>query len=308
MAPRRPYEFALAALLLVPASAQEAPAPPAEPAVPLSHAVCAYATWSPDGRTLVYQSSAAGNFDLYAMRGDGSGVRLLEASPRDDITPVFSPDGHKLLFVSEREGNREIYVLPAEGGAATNLSRDAGSDIHPVWSADGQRILFSSNRSKLHDDDFDIFEMQADGGGVRQITRGPEVDTYASWSPDGRRIVTRRVLDGNSEVFVLDADGGKPLNLTQAPEHYDGWPCWSPDGSLIAYAGGGPDTGNKYLFLVAPDGSQRRQLTFAPGAGAFRYDTQPAFSPDGRFLVFTRYAEPMPFERAELFLLRLPEA
>lgn len=147
--------------------------------------------------------------------------------------------------------------------------------------------------------------MAADGSDVRQLTRGPEVDTYGSWSPDGRRIVTRRVVDGNSEVFVLDADGSNPRNLSNDPAAYDGWPCWSPDGRRIAFAGGGPDHGNRYLYLIDPDGTRRTQLTFPPAPGAFRYDTHPAFSPDGRWIAFTRYAVPMPFERAEIWLLRV---
>jgi TolB protein len=52
-------------------------------------------------------------------------------------------------------------------------------------------------------------------------------------APDGRRIVYRRIVDGNSEVFVADAAGAGQGNLSRDPA-FDGWPAWSPDGSLIA--------------------------------------------------------------------------
>jgi TolB protein len=275
--------------------------------LPLTHVVNAYACFSPDGSKIVYQSSAAGQFDLHEIRRDGSGIRVLVASPANDITPVYSPDGTKIAFVSEREGNREIYVAGSDGSNPVNLTRHPASDIHPVWSKDGERILFSSSRTAVHPDDFDIFEMRADGTGVRQITRGPDVDTYASWSPDGSRIVTRRVVDGNSEVFVLDRDGGGAKNLTNAPGDYDGWPAWSPDGSRIAYAGGGPDFGNHYVFLVRPDGTDRVQVTFAEPGSPFCYDTQPAFSPNGEWLAFTRYRPTHRHESAEICLVRVPK-
>src|SRR5262249_35916852 len=121
------------------ASGQTPPASATPPAIlRLTHSVAAYASWSPDGSRLVFQSSAAGNFDLYVIDRDGSNLRVLAASPADDITPAFSPDGTHILFVSEREGNREIYVMDADGSHPTNLSRDPGSDIHPSWSADGK--------------------------------------------------------------------------------------------------------------------------------------------------------------------------
>ncbi|MCK6445800.1 MAG: DPP IV N-terminal domain-containing protein [Planctomycetes bacterium] len=269
----------------------------------LTHAVNAYASWSPDGKSLVYQSSAPGNFDLFTITVDGSAIRELVADPAHDITPVWSPDGKTIAFVSERTGNRDVYLVDSDGANLRNLTRDPAMDIHPAWSADGKRLLFSSNRGNANADDYDIYELSLAGGEPRRITGGPDVDTYASWSPDGRRIVTRRVVAGNNEVFVMDADGANPKNLTNAPT-YDGWPVWSPDGKWIAYAGG-PDEGNHYLFLVRPDGSARAQLTKESQPLGFCYDTQPAFSPDGRSLVFTRYRPMADYESSELCILDL---
>jgi TolB protein len=171
--------------------------------------------------------------------------------------------------------------------------------VHPVFSPDGERILFSSNRGNADREDYDLYTMALDGSDVRRLTRGPDVDTYASYSPDGKRIVTRRVVDGNSEVFVMDADGGNPLNLSRAGT-YDGWPAWSPDGNRIAFAGGQPG-GEVFIYLVNPDGTGRVQLTDKPGSE----DRHPAFSPDGKMLVFTRYRGG-PQESSDLVIVRLP--
>ena len=205
----------------------------------LTYVVHAYANFSPDDQTVVFQSNATGNWDLYTMRPDGTGVRQIITDRAADITPVFSPDGQRIAFVSERDGNREVYVCTCDGSNAIRLTNDPGHDIHPVWSADGRRILFSSNRGNASPEDYDIYEMNADGTEVKRVTSGPDVDTYASWSPDGRRIVARRVIDGtNNEVFVMNADGSGAVNLTNDPSRYDGWPVWSPDGRRIAFASG----------------------------------------------------------------------
>jgi TolB protein len=286
---------------------QDPAARPAPPAVArLTHVVHAYASFSPDGGTLVFQSNATGDWDLYAMRADGSGLRPLVTSPGADITPVFSPDGKTIVFVSERDGQREVYLCDPAGGDQRRVTRDPGHDLHPVWSRDGGRILFSSNRGNASTDDYDLYSMRPDGADLVQLTRGPDVDTYASWSPDGAHIVTRRVLAGtdDNEVFLLDADGGNPRNLTNDPGSYDGWPVWSPDGRRIAFAGGPPGGSPHRIQVMDADGGNRSALTGAAAPGGFVYDTQPCFSPDGRRLAFTRYA-PTARESAEICVLEL---
>jgi TolB protein len=293
-------------LLLIP---QDPASRPVLPAVSQrTHVVHAYACFSPNGETLVFQSNATGDWDLYAMRVDGSGLRPLVTGPGADITPVFSPDGSTLVFVSERDGQREVYLCNADGAEQRRVTRDPGHDLHPVWSPDGAKILFSSNRGNASADDYDLYSMQPGGGDLVRLTQGPDVDTYASWSPDGTRIVTRRVIAGtdNNEVFLLDADGGNPRNLTNDPQSYDGWPMWSPDGRRIAFAGGPPGRAPHRIQLMDADGQNRVLLTDASTPGGFVYDTQPCFSRDGRRLAFTRYA-PTARESAEICLIDLPK-
>jgi TolB protein len=288
-------------LLLLLALAQSTPDATMERRTWVVHA---YANWSPDDQSLVYQSNAAGNWDLYVMRADGGNVHRIVGDPAADITPAFSPDGKKIAFVSERDGNREVYLCAADGSSPVNLTRNAAQDIHPSWSLDGKRLLFSSNRGNTDPEDYDIYAMNADGSGLARITHGPEVDTYASWSPDGKRIVTRRVIQGNNEVFVMNADGSEPRNLTNDPAAYDGWPVWSPDGKHIAFSSG-PDGGSPHpIFTMDTDGKDRRALTRAPTETGWVYDTQPAYSHDGRKLVFTRY-RPGREESSELIVLQL---
>lgn len=70
--------------------------------------------------------------------------------------------------------------------------------------------------------------MNSDGTGVAQLTSEPgAVDTEPAWSPDGGRIVFQTDRDGNDEVYLMDADGGGPVNLTDHAAS-DRAPTWTP--------------------------------------------------------------------------------
>ncbi len=311
------FLLALCALISASQRPPEAPAPAGTPPADvqmrnwtkLTWVVHAYPNFSPDDRRIVFQSNAAGNWDLYMTDADGSHLHTLVAHPAADITPVHSPDGTRIVFVSERDGDREVYTVNADGGDLKRLTNNPAHDLHPVWNADGSRIMFSSNRGNANADDYDIYAMDADGSSLQRITSGPDIDTYASWSPDGTRIVTRRVIDDgrNNEIFVMNADGSQARNLTNNPARYDGWPTWSPDGRWIAFASGVSGQGNHCIWTMRPDGSDLRQITGPhPGMPDFNYNTQPTFSHDGRRIAYTMY-RPGPRESAEICIVDVPE-
>jgi TolB protein len=279
---------------------------PVEP-IRLTQVTNAYPYWHPSGEKIVYQSNAGGNYDLYTLDRIGEGVRRIVESKGNDITPVYSHDGKKIVFVSDRDGHREVYVCKEDGTDQQNITKNPAMDLHPVWSKDDKRIMFSSNRGNSNPDNYDIYVMDADGGHLKQITKGPEIDTYASWSPDGSKMVTRRVIDGaNNEVFVMDVDGSNPKNLSNSASTYDGWPMWSPDGNKIVFASGPGGASPTHLMLMNADGSDKRKITFPPSGTTFIYDTQPCFSADGKYIVFTRYRNFSQRESSDIVVIPVP--
>ena len=107
-----------------------------------------------------------------------------------------------------------------------------------------------------------------------------------AWSPDGTQIAFTTSRDGNLEVYIMQADGSNPVNLTNNPG-FDAEPTWSPDGTKIAFItdrdGHGDIDDFFEVYVMDADGSNPINLTNDPGSNDF----SPAWSPDGTRIAFT---------------------
>ncbi|HEY7604626.1 MAG TPA: LpqB family beta-propeller domain-containing protein [Gaiellaceae bacterium] len=216
--------------------------------------------WSPAGPTIAFLSAA-----IYLMDADGSRLRNL-TRPKERRDLAWSPDGRRLAFLQTRRGCGpscyDVYVVNSDGSGLRNLTAkltvgirlSLGPASDPAWSPDGQTIAFA----RLNPDvGKPIYVVKADGSRLRNLTPKP-VGSYAdpAWSPDGRKIafVNR---DGNSEVYVMNANGHGQRNLTRDPA-YDADPAWSPDGRKIAFVS---NRDGKYgIYLMNADGSGQQRL------------------------------------------------
>ena len=64
--------------------------------------------WSPDGRTIVFESLRDGNGEIYVVNADGSAQRRLTRNPARDFAPAWSPDGRRIAFVRDRVRDRGL--------------------------------------------------------------------------------------------------------------------------------------------------------------------------------------------------------
>ena len=168
--------------------------------------------WSPDGRTIAFQSRRDGPRPrLYLMNADGSNQRAL---PIDSAAaaPTWSRDGKRIAFSSSRNGRSEIYVANADGTDEKRLTTSpAGHSGLPMWSPDGKLIAFWSSR----DGNDEVYVMNADGSGVRNVTAHEGRDLLAGWSRDSQHVLVRSTRQRPfNEIYRIKIDGSTVTRLT----------------------------------------------------------------------------------------------
>ena len=252
------------------------------------------ASFSPDGKWVLFTSRRAGTSDIYRAHLDGSGLEPLVASPAYDDQAALSPDGRSLAFVSSRGGQADIWILDLASKAVRNLTHNPAGDFRPSWSPDGQWLAFSSDRESSHPrspkGDFsirhstEIYVVKADGSSLRRITQDGQFGGSPSWSPDGaklafyattieevRTITSPMRLRGISQIEVIDVETGARQALTSGPG--EKWsPHWLSSGK-VGYVTGGPEGGVE--TISGPSGAR----------GEFN---SPSWSADGRHMLFHR--------------------
>lgn len=211
-------------------------------------------------------------------------LALAGCSTTDTIVDPLPPAaGYDLLFEGTLATIPELWLRDTGTGMIRRVLPEGTVAKDPAPSPDGTRIAFV-----VSDEDAwtgDIFVVNRDGTGLTQITHDPNLDDQPAWSPDGTRIAFRSYRTGrDGDIWVMDVDGGNPVNLT--PDPLPGvWderrPAWSPDGSRIVFASNA--AGNVDLWTMGPDGSNPLRLT-----STMDLDTEPVWSPDGTTIAFRR--------------------
>ena len=196
----------------------------------------------------------------------------------------------------------------AKGGGGQEHKKSASGSSAPTEGQIAFRRWFDPDQTKGA-----IFMMNPDGSHVRQIThplKGRRDDLPAR-SPDGTKVAFERTATGyGSRITVVDVDTGDTHDVTHCgPDggwtkenpppssgHYcvgDSQPAFSPDGQSIAFRRIiGPEEASSIvegIWIVGLDGSDPHQVTNVDRTLPESYsDYGPAFSPDGKMLVFDR--------------------
>jgi Tol biopolymer transport system component len=241
---------------------------------------------------IVYESNREGNFELYLMNADGSHpVNLTNTPDVDEVFPRPSPDGRKICFLAD-EGKgadrvRNLYVMNLDGSDRTKI---AGNAREPCWSPDGTKIAFVKGEfDKLSYSDIAskglyIYDLAT---GTTRAHPNPNLEHLfcLNWAPNGKWFVTtvHGGMGFSHAIVAIEADGDRVVDLK-----LDGCrPNIRPDGKLITWGHGDFCVGLADLDLDAsPPRATRIRDAIESKDPIETY--QVTWSPDGRYLAFTR--------------------
>jgi Tol biopolymer transport system component len=226
---------------------------------------------SPDGRHLVYVSTAAGegngpnpsNSDLVVLDLASGRTRPLVAEPGvAEYRPAWSPDGKLIAYSREAPAGSgvsvDIYVVPADGSRPPSvLVPGASQDNFPTWSPDGRHLA--------HTCQFQICEQEL-GGGRRHVHLS--ATTFLSGAPAWGPYLAFHASDGEDlDLWRVPPPGpGRGVNaesistdirrerLIDTDDIHERLPAWSPDHRSLVYG----------RFEVAPCGAHRVGLAACP--------------------------------------------
>ncbi len=191
---------------------------------------------SPDlGRTwIAFQGgSSMDESYIYRMRPDGSELTQVTHGDARDARPAWAPDGTRVAFHSGSPGaGQSIMVIDADGTGRRQVTPDDILAAAPDWSPDGRTIAFAGGVSG---EPTQIYVIDVDGSGLRQLTDSGRYAREPAWSPGGRRIAYTLGWWGDSDIHIVDADGGPSSLLWGSLPSAEFSPEWSPDGRSLLF-------------------------------------------------------------------------
>jgi TolB protein len=226
----------------------------------------------------------------------------------------FSPDGKQIIFQAEEKdtGNPfyQIFVQDLATGRYRRVSPGIGKTTCAYFRPDGKKIIFASShldpdaratyapeyrqreedqKAGVHrryrwdfDKHMDIFEAHPDGTALKRLTDSPGYDAEGSYSPDGKQIVFCSQRSGNLQIWIMDADGTNPRQLTTAKGCYNGGPFFSPDGKRVIFRSDRKEKDRLQLYVINADDTGERALTDRPTWVCWG----PFWHPDGRHVIY----------------------
>ncbi len=250
--------------------------------------------WSPDGREILYATEQvvtgpygrAGTSYLWAVNVEDGERR--QVSQTDAVQGRWSPNGGRIAYWAlpdEGGGQRDIYTIAADGTGRVQVTQDADTDWSPAWSPDGRYLYFGSDR----DGAMNLWRVRIDEesgevlGSAEQVTTGTSgIRGHISFSSDGQHVAYIDFIQSSTiQKAAFDSSAGivsgEPTAITEPPL-IPAQVAVSPDGEWVGYFSTGRQ---EDLFVIRPDGADRRQLT-----NDVSKDRGMRWSPDGTRISF----------------------
>ena len=206
-----------------------------------------YAVWSPDGKSIVFNSDRRGHFDLYRKASNGAAdEELLYADSLEKYPTSWSPDGKSLLYYTLNDPpDNALWVLPdAAGSPGSAKPYRFVPGMFGQFSPDGKWVAYRSGAA--------IYAARFPGpGGKRQISTGGNL--FPRWRSNGKEIFYIGAGGHLMAAEVSETGGtlevGKVTHLFSAP---------MPTGNGYPYDVSAD--GQHFLMIVPPERSNSESL------------------------------------------------
>ena len=258
---------------------------------------------SPDGRQVAYVRLTSDIMTDRAMPtiwliDVASGEqRPLVAGPGAHSQPRWSPDGKRLAYVSTADGGApQLFVRWMDSGSAARITGLPDSPSSIAWAPDGRRITYVMT---IPDEGLTLGKAPAKPDGATWAAPLEVIDKV-TYRADG----TGYLKPGWDHIFVVDADGGAPRQLTYGAWNDGGPLSWTPDGRSILFSAVRKgdwqrDVQDSDIYSLDVASGALTPLTSRNGP-----DGGAAISPDGRTIAFTGYDDVgKGFDQGRLYLM-----
>ena len=218
-----------------------------------------------------------GDIWIQSVNGDEAPKRLTNRNA-PCYKPTWTADGREIVFA----GFERLFRVPVAGGKPTVVAGVDSGALEP--SIRGDRLVY------VQQDDAEQPDIWRIPGPNMQESRDPEriihtsprfADYGTSVSPDGQKIAFHSNTSGSFEIYVAQADGTNPVQLTFTRFHTSSFPDWSPDGRRIAFNSSPGGKADIYTVDVEGGGEPTRLTSHSS------QDIRPQWSHDGRWIYFS---------------------
>jgi Tol biopolymer transport system component len=245
-------------------------------------------SWTPDGKSIVYQMSSGATSEIHIMSWDGiSDKKLSREENAREFVPVVSPDGSQISFFASYPGHWALFLMNIDGGNQHTITDNTVFESIASWSPDSLSIAFTPWHNTMAPPF--IASVSSDGKRFRELTTRDVADRDPKYSPGGNMIIFTCYDDSLPQICTMKTDGTGRIALTSKPGGNDN-PVWSPDGNEIAFVSWrdsvdpnncqGGDC-NFDVHVMNSDGSNQRRVTDNDAE-----DWYPAWSNDGAQIAF----------------------
>jgi Tol biopolymer transport system component len=243
------------------------------------------ATYSFDGKQIVFQRRSDGRGTLMTMLAAGGGPQVLLADEFDNLSPAWRPDNRHILFLSTRGGGggTDVWELDTADGSLKQLTFETNHVISVSVSSD-DRVAYVP----FWHDTF-LFSIDVETGEKRQLTSHTKDNYGARFSPDDQTIAYHSTRTGTGEIWLHFLDDRPETRITDN-ESWDLYPDWSPDGRQLIFVS--DREGSRYkIYIVNSDGGGERLLmdrpiSFDSPLLPVNADLVSRWSPDGEQIAF----------------------